>query len=208
MVDREELEFISRISEPLRDREPVEPHFEARILSAVRGAARSDVLSFSARKAQRASRGSAGWLVARRKLEISPLAGLAAAACFAVVVASTTLVLSAGPRASAGAVAGFTADRAADNKELRLVQFAIVAPAAGKVTLVGDFNAWNARSTPMVKGAVEGLWLVTVPLDTGSYQYAFVIDETRWTADPAAAVALEDEFGTPSSILNIREGSA
>jgi hypothetical protein len=207
MVDREELEFISHVAEPLRDREPVEPDFEARILSAVKGAARPEVLSFNARKARRASRASAGWLVARRKLEISPLAGLAAAACFAAIVASTTVLLSAKPRASAGAVGAVAADSAMDDKGLRLVHFAIVAPTAGKVTLVGDFNAWNARSTPMVKGAVEGLWLVTVPLGTGSYQYAFVIDETRWTADPAAAVALEDEFGTPSSILNIREGS-
>lgn len=205
MVDHEDLEFVRRVAEPLRDSEPVEPEFEARVLSAVRAAAGSKILPFSARRAHRASPGSAGWLTARRKLEVSPLAGLAAAACFAAVVASTTLILSAEPRPTVGAVA---AERAVANDEPRLVHFAIVAPTAGKVTLVGDFNGWNAGSTPMVKGAVEGLWLVTVPLDTGSYQYAFVIDGTKWMADPAGAVALEDEFGTPSSILTIGEGSA
>jgi 1,4-alpha-glucan branching enzyme len=58
----------------------------------------------------------------------------------------------------------------------------------------------------MTKGAVEGLWMVTLPLDAGSYQYAFVIDGSTWVADPAAPVALEDEFGAPSSIVRIQGG--
>jgi 1,4-alpha-glucan branching enzyme len=59
---------------------------------------------------------------------------------------------------------------------------------------------------PMTRGAVEGLWTVTVPLAAGSYQYAFVIDGTTWMSDPAAPIALEDEFGAPSSVVRIGGG--
>jgi hypothetical protein len=207
MVDREDMEFARRIAEPLRDREVVEPDFEARLLSAVRAAANSqETLRVREQKDHGGSRRSFDWFVARRKLEVSPLVGLAAAACFAAVVAVTTLASSVEPHMPTGVAV--TARTVVNDDTRRLVYFAIVAPTARKVTLVGDFNAWDTSTTPMVKGAVEGLWLVTVPLDTGSYQYAFVIDGVRWTADPAAPIALEDEFGTPSSILTIRKSSA
>jgi Carbohydrate-binding module 48 (Isoamylase N-terminal domain) len=190
MTEREDLEFAERIAEPLREPEAVEPAFEARLLSAVRAAAgRGEAPWTRARRPRR----SLGWLVARRQLSLSPLAGLALAAGFAALVAATTLAMTGERRIAA------PADR-------HLVHFAIVAPAANAVTLVGDFNAWDRKTTPMAKGAVEGLWLVTVPLSAGSYQYAFVVDDTTWLADPAAPVALEDEFGTPSSILTIRGG--
>jgi hypothetical protein len=208
MVDREDMEFARRIAEPLRDREAVEPDFDGRLLSAVRAAANREALRLRDQKyhGTGGSHRSFAWLLARRRLEVSPLVGLAAAACFAAVIAVTTLALSVEPRmATRVAVTGETV---VNDDTRQLVYFAIVAPTASKVTLVGDFNAWDTSTTPMVKGAVEGLWLVTMPLDTGSYQYAFVVDGVTWIADPAAPVALEDEFGTPSSILTIREGSA
>lgn len=189
MTDREDLEFAKRIAEPLREPELVEPDFEARLRSAVRAAAdRGEAPWGSARTPRRRM----GWLVAPRSFAVSPLAGLAVAAGFAAVVALTTLALRGEDRVGV-----------AQQTDRHVVHFAIVAPAANTVTLVGDFNAWDAKTTPMAKGAIDGLWIVTVPLATGSYQYAFVIDDTTWMADPAAPIALEDEFGTPSSVLTI-----
>lgn len=189
MTDREDLEFAKRIAQPLREPEPVEPDFEARLRARVQAAAdRGDAVWMPARR----TRQRFGWLVAPRRLNVSPLAGLALAAGFAAIVAATTLALSGENRV-----------RIAQQSDRRVVHFAIVAPTANTVTLVGDFNAWDAKTTPMAKGAIDGLWIVTVPLVTGSYQYAFVIDDTTWLADPAAPLALEDEFGTPSSVLTI-----
>jgi hypothetical protein len=193
MSDQEDLEFARRIAEPLRAAERAEPGFEARVASVVRAAVDRGEAPWA-----RSRRGPFGWLVSPRRMEVSPLAGLALAAGFALLVAATTLVIS-GERAD-GLPALATA------KSSQVVQFAIAAPNANTVTLVGDFNSWDAKTTPMTKGAVEGLWTVTVPLATGSYQYAFVVDGTTWVADPAATIALEDEFGTPSSVVTIGGG--
>jgi hypothetical protein len=190
MTDRDDLEFARRIAEPLREPEPVDPDFEARLFSSLRTAAdRGDAPWMSVSRSRRRF----GWLVRRRELTVSPLAGLAIAAGFATLVALTTLAVRGEDRVAV--------DRQSDR---HVVHFAIAAPTANKVTLVGDFNAWDAKMTPMAKGAIDGLWIVTVPLAAGSYQYAFVIDGTTWMADPAAAIALEDEFGIPSSVLTIR----
>jgi hypothetical protein len=192
MTKREDLEFARRIAEPLREPEPVEPAFEARVLSAVRAAAdRGDAPWGRAPSSRRPM----AWLVAPRRVTVSPLAGLAIAAGFAAVVAATTLTLTTRSVARTAVT---------EESGRQVVHFAIVAPTASAVTLVGDFNAWNTKTTPMTKGAVEGLWMVTIPLAAGSYEYAFVLDGTTWMADPAAAIALEDEFGTPSSLLTIR----
>ena len=191
MTEREDFQFASRIAKRLREHEPVEPDFEARLLAAVRDAARD-----GRRRRPGPFGGAMRWLVAPRRLTLSPLGGLALAAGLVAVVAWTTLTVSRdGLRAPTAA--------ASDRQN---VQFAVVAPAADAVALVGDFNEWDTTKTPMTKGAVEGLWMVTVPLVAGSYQYAFVIDGTTWIADPAAVLAVEDEFGTPSSILTIRGG--
>lgn len=189
MNDRDDLEFARRIAEPLREPEPMEPDFEARLLSRARATAdRGEAPWITARRSRRRF----GWLVAPRPFAVSPLVGLAVAAGFAAVVATATLALSDDARV------GVREERSG-----QVVHFAIVAPNATTVALVGDFNAWNMKTTPMTRGAVEGLWIVTVPLTAGSYQYAFVIDDTTWMADPAAPIALEDEFGTPSSVLMI-----
>jgi hypothetical protein len=192
MTERDDLEFAKRIAEPLREPEAVEPDFEARLLTAVRATTER---GNPARKPGHERRHSLGWLVAPRRVVVSPLAGLALAAGFATLVAAATLAMT-----------GERDVRLAEERSREVVHFAIVAPAASTVTLVGDFNAWDTKTTPMSRGAVEGLWLVTVPLPAGSYQYAFVVDGTTWMADPAAPIALEDEFGTPSSIVTIRSG--
>lgn len=189
MTERDDREFARRIAEPLREPEAVEPAFEARLLAKIRASTDRAEAPWTRTRRPR----SLGWLVAPRRFAMSPLAGLALAAGFAALVAVSTLALNGEQRTSAPA-------------DSHLVHFAVAAPTASAVTLVGDFNAWDATRTPMTKGVIEGLWTVTLPLDTGSYQYAFVVDGTTWLADPAAPVALEDEFGTPSSILTIRGG--
>lgn len=192
MTERDDHDFARRVAEPLREPEHLEPNFEARIHAAVRAAvARGEVAP--ARRRRRGRR-SLAWIVAPRRFSMSPLAGFAAAAGFAALVASATLALSRDD----GVAGQPTAPQG--------VQFAIVAPTANRVSLVGDFNGWDASSTLLTKGAVEGLWTVTLPLGVGTYQYAFVIDGETWVSDPAAPLALEDEFGAPSSLLTIRTG--
>lgn len=80
------------------------------------------------------------------------------------------------------------------------VRFVLVAPGAVRVSVVGDFNQWNANAMPLRK-LTDGTWIVDVPLGAGRYAYAFVVDG-RIQVDPSAPRA-EGEFGE-NSILMVR----
>lgn len=80
------------------------------------------------------------------------------------------------------------------------VRFALAAPAAARVTLIGDFNDWDPGANPLRQR--RGEWSVTLRLEPGRYRYAFVLDDSRWLADPGTPAA-EDDFGTPTSAITV-----
>lgn len=80
------------------------------------------------------------------------------------------------------------------------VTFALSAPAAGRVVLIGDFNDWNPDANPLAKSSSQ--WSVTLKLKPGRYRYSFVVDGSNWQADPHTPVA-EDDFGTPTSVITV-----
>jgi 1,4-alpha-glucan branching enzyme len=82
------------------------------------------------------------------------------------------------------------------------VQFVVVAPGAGSVALVGDFNDWDSTATPMHATRNGGLWSITLPLAPGRYRYAFLVNGSRWLPDPAAPRA-QDDFDAPSSVVTV-----
>jgi 1,4-alpha-glucan branching enzyme len=62
------------------------------------------------------------------------------------------------------------------------VEFEFYAPTAREVFLVGEFNGWNAASTPMRRSA-DGCWRAEVALPLGLYRYKFVVDSV-WRCSP------------------------
>jgi hypothetical protein len=80
-------------------------------------------------------------------------------------------------------------------------QFVLVAPKAASVSLVGDFNDWDPARSPM--RTAHGVWATVVPLAPGRYRYAFLVNGVEWRADPGAPAAIDDEFGTPSSVVTV-----
>jgi hypothetical protein len=94
-----------------------------------------------------------------------------------------------------------------DAAPTHVVRFVLAAPsgssgsAVSRVTLVGDFNGWNAEATPMRWDAAARAWTTVVALPAGRYVYAFVLDGRRWVADPAAPLAPEDGFGASNSVV-------
>jgi Glycogen recognition site of AMP-activated protein kinase len=122
----------------------------------------------------------------------SRLAPLALAAGIAAVFALGVLV---GRRSSADS---------AIHPELRSVEFVLRTAADSTVALVGDFNDWDPHATPL-RPASDSVWSVVVPLRPGRYRYTFVVDGTRWSRDPAAPRALEDDFGTPTSVITVAQ---
>ena len=86
--------------------------------------------------------------------------------------------------------------------DARTVQFVLAAPSAGQVTLVGDFNDWSPTATPLQRSAA-GVWVVTMRLEPGQYQYGFLVDGSRWMPDPRAPTAGFDDLGAPNSLVMV-----
>jgi hypothetical protein len=97
-----------------------------------------------------------------------------------------------------------TGGESAAASELRSVEFVLRAAADSTVALVGDFNDWDPRATPLRPGS-DSLWSVVVPLRPGRYRYTFVVDGTEWRRDPSAPRSLEDDFGTPTSVITVAQ---
>jgi len=83
------------------------------------------------------------------------------------------------------------------------VRFVVAAPGASSVSLVGDFNSWNLGATPLAATERDGVWSVTIPLDAGRHEYAFVVDGVRWIADPNAPRAGSSDFGPANSVVTV-----
>ena len=222
-IDRDDIEsgdaeFARRIAGPLRAPESLDASFEARLMARVEAAARAGegprADAGIARRAPAGVRPAAGWrrLTSARTIRVSPLAGLALAAGFAGIVAlGTAGVVRArvAPPAPAPVVAAVPAPVApAAHDTVRVVQFVLVAPTARQVAVVGDFNDWQRGATPLRRVSTGNLWSVEVPLAPGRHQYAFIVDGSRWVLDPTAPTAVEDDFGTPNSVVTVGESAS
>jgi hypothetical protein len=185
-------EFIREVAEALRAPVRVSSGLNARVMAAVRDAA------------PRPRR--LAWLTRPRTVRLSPLAGLALAAGLAgvVVVGSRGLVhpaqLDTAREPEAPLVDGTV--RLAAAGRLEPVGFALAAPNARSVALVGEFNDWDPGSTPLARGA-DGRWQVVLPLAAGRYEYAFLVDGARTVADPTAPAAAAGDFGAPNSVVTV-----
>jgi hypothetical protein len=164
---------------------------------------RIDAALFDARVMDEVHRGSGGFrdrfvrLTRPRTIRVSPLLALAAMAIFAVTIAGSVLyVRSSRAHTAAGNVAHAGAGSS-------LVQFGFVAPHASSVALVGDFNDWDPKATPLRPASTGGVWSVEVPVQPGRHLYAFVVDGTVWRPDPAAPQATGEDYGEPNSALTV-----
>ncbi len=83
------------------------------------------------------------------------------------------------------------------------VRFTVSAPGAKAVCLVGSFNGWIKRATPM---AIVGgtLWSVVVPLKEGEYPFMYVIDESQWVTPEHADDFVTDGFGQTNGVVVVR----
>ena len=152
-----------------------------------------------------------GWLVRPRTITVTPLHAAAAILLVAVAVGAA-LWRDAGDAGEAARHATAptrpplsVSSASAASDESRTVQFVFVSGAAREVSVVGDFNDWQAGSTPLRRVSPDGLWTVDVPLSPGRYTYAFVVDGTRWVPDEAAPRAPDDEFGGETSVVYVRQ---
>jgi hypothetical protein len=85
-----------------------------------------------------------------------------------------------------------------------VVRFELVAPQAREVSLVGDWNGWDPEAQRLADPDRDGVWEIRVPLRRGQeHQYQFLVDGSRWVADPDAPLKVEDGLGGYNSVLQI-----
>jgi 5'-AMP-activated protein kinase regulatory beta subunit len=87
------------------------------------------------------------------------------------------------------------------NPKWRLIRFALKAPGAEEVSLMGDFNRWNAKTHKM-KRAENGVWRKVILLPPGRYEYKFLVDR-QWLNDPRNKCRVLNRFGTFNNLLSI-----
>lgn len=140
-----------------------------------------------------------------RRIVIRPWTAAAAAIAFAVLGAGATLATLSlrgrvtSPSKPLVAEVSNPAGMPVTNPDREVVRFALSAPTASRVALVGSFNEWNPVATPLTRDA-SGKWVVAVQLPRGRHVYAFVVDGDV-TADPDAPRAADDDFGSPNSVV-------
>ena len=63
------------------------------------------------------------------------------------------------------------------------INFAVWAPNATSVSIVGDFNDWDGRRHPMRKHIPSGIWELFVPDVGPGEQYKFLDAQLGWSTD-------------------------
>lgn len=189
--------FLERVAAQLRSPAFLDESFEARLMEKVRS---EGPLFFSALPS---SERSPSWWRTERVVRVSPLKGLAIAAGLAGIIALSSLV--DGKKTESGsdlAQGSATTYRVAGSDTVHVVRFVFVDPRASTVEIVGDFNAWTKGVTKLERTAAPGVWSASVALPTGRHEYAFIINGTRWIADPLAPTT-SDDFGTESAVIHV-----
>ena len=195
MIDPELDSYVESIAREARRPVSVDPLAVERVMAAVRAEARPT------------RRGTAWrWFFEPRPLSLSTVVGAALAA--GLIGIGAMVGLTQFPRGDqhvqierAERVPGIPAPT---SDTIRVIKFVLVAPHAATVSVVGDFNDWDATRTPMTRTPTGGTWSVAVPLREGRHVYAFVVNGAngvQWVADPSAPLAPEDGLGAPNSVV-------
>ena len=189
-ADAEHAVIAAKVAAPLRAPERAAPTFADRVMTAVRQEGGRHSVSFLPHPSS--------WWRRSLVLRVTPLSGLALAASLAAIALAGAELLSGRNRAPDA-----PHHVASTRDTVHVVRFIFVAPGASSVALVGDFNHWDVNAHRLVPAGADGIWSASASLTPGRHEYAFVIDGTRWVADPAAPAAVADEFGGESSVVTV-----
>ena len=189
----EDAAFADRVAAPLRAQERAHPSFEKRLMERVR---MEGLALYPVRSSFHASWWRNEWVI-----WLSPRTGIAIAAGISAIIAFSGIAV--GSRISARSQGSSpTAQATIIRDTVQLVRFVFVDSGAASVALVGDFNEWTRGATELKRSGAPGVWAVSVALTPGRHEYAFIINGSRWVADPLA-VKTSDDFGTESSVIRV-----
>lgn len=192
-------ELVERAAQALKVLPAVNPLATARIVAAVR-----------ARRAKAPSHLSllVEWL-REPTLSFASAGFLAAAALVIGFVARGAMSAIDEPVADMAATppapAAVPVIAASGRNEVRAVPVPIIfeSAAARRVSVVGDFNNWDAAASPMRRIGTDGPWTATVFAKPGRHVYSFLVDDASLVADPRAPLARDLDYGGATSVLMV-----
>ncbi len=89
--------------------------------------------------------------------------------------------------------------------DFKMVRFACQGtPDVTEVAVAGDFNGWSADKDKLTRGT-DGIWRLERPLRNGRYRYKFVLNKSKWIADPYAESFELDPYGGRNSIIHVNQ---
>jgi 1,4-alpha-glucan branching enzyme len=109
--------------------------------------------------------------------------------------------VSAGPRAVPTVAVAVAPAAVVPDKPVR-VRFQLQARGARRVALAGSFNQWRPDDIVLDRSSGDGVFVGTLELPPGDYEYMFVVDG-KWMTDPAAGERRDDGFGRQNSLLRL-----
>jgi 1,4-alpha-glucan branching enzyme len=84
----------------------------------------------------------------------------------------------------------------------KMIQFALEAPHANRVSLAGSFNKWDTKSLSAKKDK-SGIWKVQMSLPRGRHEYKFFVDG-QWQNDPRCSSCVTNQFGSTNCIVEVK----
>ncbi len=185
--------FAERVAAPLRAAEFAHPSFEKRVMDKVR---LEGPMFYPVRSSTKSPTWRHEWVI-----RVSSLTGVAIAAGIVGIIALSSMAIGSRIAArSQGSAQTARTNTVPDT--VQVVRFVFVDSGAASVALVGDFNEWTRGATELKRSGAPGVWAVSVPLPVGRHEYAFIVNGSRWVADPLA-VKSSDDFGTESSVIRV-----
>ncbi|HEY4216665.1 MAG TPA: isoamylase early set domain-containing protein [Gemmatimonadaceae bacterium] len=191
---REDDETLHQIARELRRPVPVSESFDDRVMATVR------------RLPKHVRFGLWSRLTTPRTVTVTPLSWGLLAASLLVFAALGAAHASVDLRRASTPLANALFKDNAKSAHEQSVQFVLVAPDAKKVSVVGDFNGWDASHAGFqAHHRGGGVWSVTAPVPVGHHRYSFVVDDSVWVSDPNAPRVIDNDYGVANSAIVVEE---
>jgi 1,4-alpha-glucan branching enzyme len=77
---------------------------------------------------------------------------------------------------------------------------------ADRVSIVGEFNDWDATATVMSRRRADEDWMATLELDGGRrYRFRYLLDGRQWFNDWHADDFEDNPYGSVDSVVDLTE---
>jgi hypothetical protein len=189
--------FIDQIAAELKRPVRFDPRFDERVMEALNA---PEVIPLHPTRQPRRP-----WLVRPTwTLRVSPIGAFAAAAALVGIVAFTAWQMTPVDQTQVATqtIDGDLVPVANTGEEpLVLQQFTFYQKGLQSISVVGQFNDWDADSTAL-KEVSPGVWTVSVALRPGVYEYQFILNGQQRVTDPTMPKTSND-FGSPNSVVTV-----